>query len=187
MRFTFVGYVTSLALVACSGAAPYDFPNDPGAPAAPAAGSSSPPPPSSGGQSSGDTGSTGGDDGDASAPPPKDAGSVGDATADGGSFDAGHDAHPDAAKDAGKDGGCDSPADCPALEACLVNDNPPVCGTNNDCSNGGVCNGGCCDQGFLFFPDKCVTGKEDNACGAPGTVCQNCQQQGMTCVAGACQ
>ena len=188
MRFTFVGYVISMGLVACSGGAPYDIPSGGG-------GGQEPPPPaanSGGGQSSGaGSGDDGTSSGGADASVGKDAGIAEDATVDSGvSLDAAHDAkdaRPDATKDAGKDadGTCSDPTDCPLLEACLVNDTPPRCGTNNNCYNGGLCNGGCCSRSLFF--DTCLSGNDDTACGLPGQDCVDCRASNQACVAGACQ
>jgi hypothetical protein len=183
MRLSFVGYVISLGLVACSGGAPYDFPSGSGAgqsPPPPAATGNSPPPPS---------GQTPPPPEQVDASVPRDAGGGEDATVDAGSgLDGSKDAHADASKDAGKDaaGTCSSETDCPLLQACLINDTPPKCGTNNDCSNGGLCNGGCCNA-QLFFGDTCLSGTDDTACGAPGTQCIDCASSGQTCVQGQCQ
>ena len=172
-----------VSFLACSGAAPYDFPKD--APSAPSSTSSGPD-----ASPSGAPGATvPGDDAGADATVPQ-------RSSDGG---VGSDAAPsDAAlaKDAAKDSAppaptkCKSEADCPNLEACFLDDTPRVCGTGHACGGpgNGVCNGGCCSSdGVNATAPKCMTGNDDTACGVDGDVCEDCTQSGLFCFAGACQ
>jgi hypothetical protein len=175
MRFAIVGFVVSLSVIGCSGSVPYDFPSPP---------AGEPPPPQAGqgnGQTATSPPSPGEGDGvdtpDASV---RDAGTDGDATV---VPDAPHDAR-DAARDAHVTT-CATELDCPFLQACLVNARPKVCGTNHDCSNGGLCNAGCCDQGLPF--DTCTAGLSDQACGHPGEVCVDCTQTNRACIDGFCR
>ena len=170
----------ALVLAGCSGGAPYDIPKDPpGASTTPPASQGAPPEESVE---------------EPTPAPDVDAGSGEDATvgADAdvdapsdGASDAGHDAK---GRDAGHDAratACSGPGDCPLLEACLVNEKPPVCGTNNDCSNGGVCNGGCCDG--RLFGARCTDGNDDHACGGAGEACVDCRLSLRRCVNHGCR